>query len=137
MTDKPDRDAIEAKRNDGWSDGGFNRNALAANLQAIMRALHLSKVLLPTMIPVSIGMCYDAIDRRDAENRKLRIERDNAREMEDVHGDNWEAAQAEVERLRKMQHCDDCVHEPEGDDPFPEMCVNCGRYYSDMWRAKA
>ena len=30
---------------------------------------------------------------------QLRIERDNAREMEDVHGDNWEAAQAEVERL--------------------------------------
>jgi len=35
-----------------------------------------------------------------AEIAQLRIERDNAREMEDVHGDNWEAAQAEVERLR-------------------------------------
>jgi len=31
---------------------------------------------------------------------RLRIERDNAREMEDVHGDNWEAATAEIERLR-------------------------------------
>ena len=35
-----------------------------------------------------------------AEIAQLRVERDNAREMEDTHGDNWEAAQAEVERLR-------------------------------------
>ena len=88
-------------------------------------------------IPVGPAATAEIVRLRD-ENRQLRIERDNAREMEDVHGDNWEAARAEVERLRKMQHCDDCVHEPEcSGDSFPETCSGCGRYYSDMWRAKA
>ena len=40
------------------------------------------------------------LERLKAENRQLRIERDNAREMDDVHGDNWEAATAEIERVR-------------------------------------
>jgi hypothetical protein len=30
--------------------------------------------------------------------------------------------------------CDGCVHEPEkkGGDPYPDVCGNCSRFYSDM-----
>jgi len=49
-------------------------------------------------IPVGVAATAE-IERLRAEVRQLRIGRDNAREMEAVHGDNWEAAQAEVKRL--------------------------------------
>jgi len=56
------------RRDDGWDDGGRNRKAFASNLTILAReAGHL-----PLLAPVSVGMAFDAIDRRDAEIERLR-----------------------------------------------------------------
>mgnify|MGYP003150654909 CR=1 FL=1 len=34
---------------------------------------------------------------------------------------------------RRRHFCNDCQHEPDGQDPFPERCFDCSRYYSDLW----
>jgi hypothetical protein len=78
---------------------------------------------------IPVGPAAQAeVERLRDENRQLRIERDNAREMEDVHGDNWEAATAEVERLRGLVNavvgvvCPWCKWNIYGDGPHAPDC---------------
>lgn len=36
--------------------------------------------------------------------------------------------------MSNNRECDGCIHEPErkGEDPFPEVCGTCQRFYGDM-----
>ncbi len=72
----------------------------------------------------------DALERHESE---LRLEYGNLSSEEKYHSKLGflKGFKAGYDAARG---CDGCVHEPEkkGEDPYPEVCGSCSRFYGDM-----